>query len=87
MIINFGKLVRLFVYTESGIKLGRVYDFELDVESHNVARYLVKPGFFSTKNFLIQASQIKEITNDRMVVYDSAVKSGLSPIMGEAVSE
>lgn len=87
MMINFGKLVRLFVYTESGIKLGRIYDFELDVESHGVARYLVKPGVFSAKNFLIQASQIKEITSERVVVYDSVLKASLPQAAGEMAAE
>ena len=80
-------MARLWVYTESGTKLGRVYDFELDVESHGIARYLVRPNFLSAKNFLIQVAQVKEITSERMVVYDSAVKASLSPIIGEAVSE
>ena len=87
MIINFRRMARLWVYTESGTKLGRVYDFELDVESHGIARYLVRPNFLSAKNFLIQVAQVKEITSERMVVYDSAVKASLSPIIGEAVSE
>lgn len=87
MIVNFGKLVRLFVYTESGVKLGRIYDFELDVESHGIARYWVKPSFFSAKNFLIQVSQIKEITSDRVVVYDSVLKAGLPQAAGEMAAE
>ena len=87
MVINFQKLLRLRVYTESGTKLGRVYDFELDVESHGIARYLVRPNFLSAKNFLIQSSQVKEITGDRIVVYDAALKAGLAQTAGEMASE
>ena len=73
MIINFGKLARLPVYTESGTKLGRIFDLELEVESHGIARYLVRPSFFSANNFLIQVSQIKEITGDRVVVFNGVI--------------
>lgn len=80
MIINLQKLLRLPVYTESGTKLGRIFDLELEVESHGVARYLVKPSFFSARNFLIQVSQIKEITSDRVVVFDGAIQADLAKV-------
>lgn len=87
MFINLKKLLRLPVYTESEIKLGRIFDLELDAETQAIRRYLVRSNFFSAKNFLIQSSQVKEIKNDRMVVYDSALKAGLAPATGETASE
>ncbi|HSR89592.1 MAG TPA: PRC-barrel domain-containing protein [Candidatus Udaeobacter sp.] len=74
MIVNLQKLLRLPVYTESEIKLGRVFDLELDVTSQSVLRYLVRPNFLSPKSFLISSSQVKEIKNDRIVVYDDTLK-------------
>ena len=81
MFINFRQLARLPGYTESGAKLGRIYDFELDIDSQAVARYLVRPNFFSAKNFLIQASQVKEITSDKIVVFDNVARAELSSAM------
>ncbi len=75
MLINLHKLLRLPVFTESEIKLGRIFDLELDVEAQTVMRYLVRPNFLSAKHFLIAGAQVKEIKNDRMVVYDSVLKA------------
>jgi sporulation protein YlmC with PRC-barrel domain len=74
MIINLNKLLDLPVYTESGVKLGKIFDLELDVENHLVLRYLVRPNFISMQNFLIQISQVREITADKVVVDDSVAK-------------
>ena len=84
MIINLNRLLRLPVYTESEIKLGRIFDMELDVESQAVARYLVRPNFLSAKYFLIAGAQVKEVKDDRVVVYDSAIKT---ETVSEAASE
>ena len=84
MVIGLHKLLRLPVYTESEIKLGRIFDLDLDVDAQTVMRYLVRQNFLSAKTFLIANSQVKEIKNDRMVVYDSALKM---EAVGEAASE
>lgn len=84
MIIGLHKLLRLPVYTESEIKLGRVFDLELDVATQTVMRYLVRPNIFSAKSFLIANAQVKEIKSDRIIVYDSALKM---EAVGEAASE
>lgn len=87
MFINLRQLSRLPVYTESGTKLGRVFDLELDAETQIVKRYLVRPNFFSAKNFLIQNSQVKEIKSDCLVVYDSSVKADMPQANVEAALE
>lgn len=74
MFINLQKLLRLPVYTESGTKLGRIFDLELDAAAQTIMRYLVRSNFLSVKYFLIAGAQVKEIKNDRVVVYDSALK-------------
>ena len=84
MFINLQKLLHLPVYTESEIKLGRIFDLELDVATQTVMRYLIRPNFLSARNFLIANAQVKEIKNDRLVVYDSALKM---ETMGEMASE
>ncbi len=74
MVINLRKLLRLPVYTESGKKLGKVFDLELNVDSHVVVQYLVKPSFLSIKNLLVQSSQVKSVKEDRIIVEDSVEK-------------
>lgn len=73
MIINLATLLKLPVYTESGIKLGKIFDLEMDTENQMVLRYLVRPNFISMQRFLIQSAQVKEITSEKMVVDDAAV--------------
>ncbi|MEK7680669.1 MAG: PRC-barrel domain-containing protein [Patescibacteria group bacterium] len=73
MNINLHKLTNLPVHTESGQKLGKVYDLEIDIDTHNVQRYLVRNNILSAKFFLIQNSQIKSISDEKIVVYDAAL--------------
>lgn len=73
MFINLQKLLRLPVYTESGTKLGRIFDLELDAAAQTIIRYLVRSNFLSAKSFLIAGAQVKEIKNDRVVVYDAVL--------------
>jgi sporulation protein YlmC with PRC-barrel domain len=85
MIINLATLVKLPVYTESGIKLGKIFDLELDIENQMILRYLVRPNFISMQRFLIQAAQIKEITKEKIIVDDavSAAETNQSIASGE----
>lgn len=76
MLIGADKLMRLPVYTESGIRLGRVSDLEIDADTHNVLRYVVRPNFLIPKTFLVATSQVKDITDKKVIVYDSTLKSG-----------
>ena len=73
--INFQKLLRLPVYTESGSKLGRVYDLDLDIDTHNVMRYVIKANILSAKKYLIQNFQIKSISDDKIIVYDTTISA------------
>ncbi|MBI2037583.1 MAG: PRC-barrel domain-containing protein [Candidatus Magasanikbacteria bacterium] len=77
MIINLRTLLHLPVYTESGTKLGTVFDLELDAEGHVIMKYFVKANFLSVKYFLIEKSLVKEITEDKIVVYDSVERGSL----------
>jgi len=74
MVINLRKLFCLPVYTESGKKLGKVFDLELDVDSHTVVHYLVRSNFLSVKYLLVQSNSIKAIKEDKIIVEDSVEK-------------
>lgn len=74
MITNLRQLMRLPVYTESGIKLGRVCDLEIDAGAHAVMQYLVRPNVLSAKYYLINNTQVKDITAEKIVVFDNVLK-------------
>ena len=73
MIVNLATLLELPVYTQSGVKLGKIFDLELDIENQMILRYLVRPNFISMQRFLIQAAQVQEITKEKIIVDDTVV--------------
>lgn len=74
MLINLHHLLHLPVFTVSGTKLGKVFDIKFMVDTHAVHQYVVKPGFFSQKYFLIRPIQVKEITDKKIIVDDAVIK-------------
>jgi sporulation protein YlmC with PRC-barrel domain len=84
MFVNLQKLLHLPVFTESGVKLGRIFDLDLEIETQIIARYFVRQNFLSAKSFLIANAQVKEIKNDCVIVYDSVVQA---QSIGEMASE
>ncbi|NQT49490.1 hypothetical protein HQ571_02225 [Candidatus Kuenenbacteria bacterium] len=73
MKINFKKLRDLSVETESGLLLGNIDDFELDIENHSVMKYLVVRRKLLTKGqvLLVSPSQIVSITAEKIIVNDN----------------
>jgi len=74
MLINFHNLLHIPVYTQSGNKLGKVFDLNIDIESHYVRSYVIKSGMLTQKVYLIKPDQIIEITKEKMVVEDAVIK-------------
>jgi sporulation protein YlmC with PRC-barrel domain len=75
MYINHQKLIHLPVVTESGTKLGHVYDLEIDIETHQIRKYMVGPRFIGKETYLITPAQIKSITEEKMIVEDTITKA------------
>ncbi len=73
MIINEQTLIRLPVFTESGDKLGHVIDIEIDVDDHQIRKYLVG-GMLQKNSYLVSATQVKSITKEKIIVVDSVLK-------------
>ena len=73
MKINFKKLHELPVETESGLLLGNIDDCELDIENHNVVKYLVVHRKLLTKGqeLLVSPNQIVSITTEKVIVQDN----------------
>ncbi len=45
--MNTHSLMHLPVLTESGSKLGKVYDINIDIDNHCIKSYLVRASFIS----------------------------------------
>jgi len=77
MRISWQQLYRLPVQTESGQKIGIVQGVTIEVDSHSISLYEVKPatilaGLFS-KPLLIAPQQVISISEQAMIVKDSIV--------------
>jgi sporulation protein YlmC with PRC-barrel domain len=75
MFIDWHSLTHLPVFTESGQRLGNIREVEIDVENHHVRKYLVTHGFIGKETFLVTPGQIKEVSNERIIVDDAVIKA------------
>jgi len=72
------KLINLPVETKSGQALGKVQDFEVDIDSGIILKFFVKQGnlideLLKKEQLIIARQQVIEITKDKMVVEDGLV--------------
>jgi len=74
MLVNYKKLIKLPVITQSGESLGSVVDINLNIESHVVNDYIVEHGFLNREKYLIKPTQVVSINEDKMVVEDSVMR-------------
>ena len=73
MLINLHNLTHIPVVTESGEKLGRVYDINFDIDTQCVKSYVVKKHMLSTPK-LIKPEQVLSISKDKIIVEDALIK-------------
>jgi sporulation protein YlmC with PRC-barrel domain len=78
MLISSEKLIGLKVETESGQYVGRVQSFDIDIESHTIRNYHIKPKFLEGGSFyeeiMVHHLQVVSISEEKMVVVDNIVK-------------
>lgn len=74
MIINWYTLKNLPVYTKSGVKLGKIFDININIEEKNIYQFIVRLNFFSGRTFFIRSTQIIQISSDKIVVDDAVAK-------------
>ncbi|MFA7653891.1 MAG: PRC-barrel domain-containing protein [Candidatus Magasanikbacteria bacterium] len=74
MLTPVKKIISLPVYTQSGQKLGRVVDVNLDIDNHVVIHYVVESGIVKKNIFLVSPSQVVSITSKRMNIVDAIIK-------------
>lgn len=86
--ISAKRLLRLPVVTKSGTELGKVADVLVDEKTQIITQYEVRgralTPFFG-KTFLVAASQVIEITEERLIVEDGAVGAAEASLEASAV--
>ena len=77
MKISCKKLINLLVVTEAGDELGRLEDFNLEIDTQSVLEYIVKPtnlvSGLVNGDLIISRGQVVEITDKKIIVEDGIV--------------
>jgi len=78
MILTKQDIINLPVYTQSEQHLGKVVDFEVSSNSHNIEKYKVRSmsivGGILQKYLFVSPSQVISISKERMIVEDTLTK-------------
>ncbi len=75
MRILLSQLKRKKVETQSGVMLGKIRDCEFDSEAHTIVNYRVRPFPIAAGGILISPTQIKSISDDKIIVDDAVKKA------------
>ena len=73
MRITFSQLKKLPVKTQSGVYLGKVVDAILSVDENLILQYQVRSHKIVGRTFLINNSQVREITAEKIIVDDASI--------------
>lgn len=91
MKINNNQLIGLPVLTESGQELGRVKNFNIDIESQSILEYEVKPTSLVKElidgDFIISRGQIIDINANQITVKDNFSKAERFKKLNKALSK
>ena len=78
-LMDDGRLLKLPVYTKSGMHLGKVAGFEFEIEAQIITHYRVRPKGLSARilrqPLLIAREQVISISEEKMVVDDNVEKA------------
>ena len=78
MLLRSKDLINLPVYSESGQRLGKISDFEIESSSQNIIKYYVKPESIIkelvSRELVISAQQVISIDKEKMIVEDTLTK-------------
>ncbi|MFH1947009.1 MAG: PRC-barrel domain-containing protein [Candidatus Magasanikbacteria bacterium] len=75
MRFDLRQLRKMNVETESGMRLGKVFNIIFDTELQNILQYEVG-NFFNKKQYLIGCDQVIRFEEKKMIVDDSMKKVG-----------
>jgi sporulation protein YlmC with PRC-barrel domain len=77
-VISGKKIIGLIVKNDSRDILGKVYNFDLEIDSQNILRYYVKgDGLlkrFTTPEIIVHRNQVNSINEKEMIIDDVSIK-------------
>ena len=71
-------LIGKSVVTENSKRLGKIADYAVDESSYYIQKLYVNPSLLkgiTNEQFIIDRSQIVEITNKKIIIQDPTIKS------------
>lgn len=75
MLLDIKDILNLPVETQSGVRLGKVENVSIEVETQSAYQYQIKPAgishLFDAAGLLIHRDQVLSISKEKMVVEDS----------------
>ena len=74
MRFDLRQLKKMIVETESGMRLGKVFNIIFDTEGQNVLQYEVG-NFFDRKQYLVSRDQVVKFLQNKMIVEDNMKKA------------
>ena len=77
MKLSGSQVMKMQVYTASGVRVGRVRDISIDVDTGVVCEYLVKTGFRTACT--LARERVVRIESDRLIVEDRVIMTESSP--------
>ena len=81
MDLTFRQLKNLPVYTKSNEYLGKIQEMEINSETQNISKYIIKSSQVSKrlvgKKLWLNPHQVISIDEQKMIVEDGAVKEGV----------
>ena len=88
-LISSDTLRDLPVFTESEKHLGHVRRWDIDVETHGIVRYHVKPSglvkLLSSKELVVTPAQVVAVTEEKMIVQDAVEQEQVKRDVSDAV--
>ncbi|PIT87100.1 MAG: hypothetical protein COU31_04990 [Candidatus Magasanikbacteria bacterium CG10_big_fil_rev_8_21_14_0_10_40_10] len=71
MLLKAKKIIDLPVYTNSGVKLGKVADIDIEIDSQAVNSYEVRHGLIGGQSLIIKPVQVISLSVKKMIVDDN----------------
>ncbi len=81
MLVDYKIASVITVQTRSGQKLGRLYSLWINIDTHQIVKYVVRQkNYFGLKfkEFLIAPTQIVEINETNIIVEDNVKKEAVT---------
>ena len=75
MLIKAKKIIGCSVVTQSGYRLGKVVDFDINSSRQSIVKYYVSAGLldFAKSPLIINPEQVVEFKDEKIIVQDAVV--------------